>query len=204
MTFSSIAALFGAMVVLAIVPGPGVFAVVARSIASRFAHCFVTTIGIVVGDFLFILLAVFGLSAIAEAMGNLFIFVKYLGGAYILWLGIQLFRCKSHSLEVKGIVESSWLSNFSSGLLITLGNPKAILFSLSFFPAFLDLSSVSILDVGIIMLIATLAIGGVMLAYAYLADKARTLFTSSSAKSRLNKIAGSIMIGTGTLLVTKA
>ena len=174
MTFSSIAALFGAMVILAIVPGPGVFAVVARSVASGFAHGFVTTIGIVVGDFLFILLAVFGLSAIAEAMGNLFIFVKYLGGAYILWLGIQLFRCKSQSLEVKGIVESSWLSNFSGGLLITLGNPKAILFYLSFFPAFLELSNVSILDVGIIMLIATLAIGGVMLAYAYLAENTFT------------------------------
>ncbi|MFC1665800.1 LysE family translocator [Pseudomonadota bacterium] len=203
MTFSSIAALLGAMIVLAIVPGPGVFAVVARSIASGFAHGFVTTMGIVVGDFVFILIAIFGLSTIAEMMSSLFVFVKYLGGAYLIWLGIELFRSKTNSIEIEGIEESSWLSNFLSGLLITLGNPKAILFYLSFFPAFLDLARLSIVDTGIIMLVATFAIGGVMLVYAYLADKARTLFAGSSAKSKINKTAGSIMIGTGTLLIAK-
>ena len=60
MTFSSIAALFGSMIVLAIIPSPSVFAVVARSIASGFTHGFVTVIGIVVGDFIFITLAITG------------------------------------------------------------------------------------------------------------------------------------------------
>lgn len=141
MTFSSIAALFGAMIVLATIPSPSVFAVVARSIASGFTHGLVTVIGIVLGDFVFIILAIYGLSAIAETMGSLFVLVKYLGSVYLIWLGIQLWRSKSNIIEVEGIKESSWLSNFLSGLFITLGDQKAFLFYLGFFPAFVDLSN---------------------------------------------------------------
>lgn len=203
MTFSGIAALFGAMFFLAIVPGPSVFAVVARSIASGFTHGLVTVIGIVVGDFVFIILAVYGLWSVAETMGSLFVLVKYLGGAYLIWLGIGLWSSKSKNVEVEGINELSWLSNFLCGLFITLADPKAILFYASFFPAFLELSSVSIIDASIIMVIATIAVGGVKLGYAYMADKARLLFESSRAKKGMNITAGSVMIGTGVFLVAK-
>ena len=203
MTLSSIATLFGAMVVLSIIPGPSVFAVVARSIASGFTHGLVTVIGIVVGDFVFIILAIYGLSAIAETMSSLFVLVKYLGGAYLIWLGIELGRSKSKIVEVEGIRESSWLSNFLSGLFITLGDQKAILFYIGFFPAFLELSSVSIFDTSIIMVIAAIAVGGVKLGYAYMADKARLLFKSSRVKKVMNITAGSVMIGTGIFLVVK-
>ena len=203
MTFSSITALFGAMIVLAIIPSPSVFAVVARTIASGFIHGLVTVIGILVGDFVFIILALYGLSAIAQTMDSLFVVVKYLGAAYLIWLGIQLWRSKSKTVEVEGIKESSWLSNFLSGLFITLGDQKAFLFYLGFFPAFVDLKNVSIVDTSIIMAIATIAVGGVKLGYAYMADKARLLFQSSRAKKIINITAGSVMIGTAILLLAK-
>ena len=201
MTFSSIATLFGSMVVLAIIPSPSVFAVVARSIASGFTHGFVTVIGIVVGDFIFITLAICGLSALAETMDSLFVLVKYLGGAYLIWLGMNLLRAQSKIVEVSGIRESSWLSNFLTGLFITLSDPKAILFYVSFFPAFLDLSNVSLLEISIIMVTTTIAVGGSKLGYAYMADRARFLFKSSRAKRGMNITAGTVMIGTGIFLV---
>ena len=203
MTFSSIIALFGAMIVLAMIPSPSVFAVVARSIASGFTHGFVTVIGILTGDFVFIILAIYGLSAIAKTMSSLFVVVKYLGSAYLIWLGIQLWRSKSKIVEVEGVKESSWLSNFLSGLFITLGDQKAFLFYLGFFPAFIDLKNVSILDTSIIMAITAIAVGGIKLAYAYMADKARLLFTSSRAKKVINAIAGSVMIATAIVLIAK-
>ena len=203
MTLSSIAALFGTMFVLALLPSPSVFAVVARSIASGFTHGLVTVIGIVIGDFVFILLAIYGLSAIAETMDSLFVLVKYLGGAYLIWLGIELARSKSKLIEIQGIRESSWLSNFLTGLFITLSDHKAILFYMSFFPAFLDLSNVSIVDTSIVMAIATIAVGGVKLGYAYMADRARFLFQSSRAKQGINITAAIVMIGTGIFLVVK-
>ena len=84
MTFGSSVTLFGAMVVLALVPGVSVLAVTTRSAASGFIHGVFTTAGIVVGDIFFIILAIFGLSVLAGAMGSLFVLVNYLGGAYLI------------------------------------------------------------------------------------------------------------------------
>ncbi len=203
MKFSSMAALFSAMIVLAIIPSPSVFAVVARSIASGFTHGLVTVIGIVIGDFVFIILAIYGLSAIAETMSSLFVLVKYLGSAYLIWLGIKLSRSKPKFVEVERIKESSWLSSFLSGLFITLGDQKAIFFYISFFPAFLDLKSISVIDTIIVMAIAMVAVGGVKLGFAYMADKARLVLKSSKAKKGMNITAGSVMIGTGIFLLVK-
>lgn len=203
MTFSNIAALFATMIVLAAIPGTSVFAVVSRTVASGFFHGFIIVIGIVIGDIIFIIIAVHGLSVIAESMGSMFILVKYLGAAYLIWFGIELWRSKSESVLVDGIEEPSWLSNFLCGLFITLGDQKAILFYMGFFPAFVDLSSVSISDISIIMVVATVAVGGVKLSYAYVADKTKLLFKNSRAKKGMNIMAGSVMIGTGIILVAK-
>ena len=109
----------------------------------KIPHGLVTVIGILVGDLVFLMLAIYGLSAIAETMGDLFVVVKYLGGAYLIWFGLGLWRARSTTVEVEEIQETSWVSNFLCGLTITLGDPKAILFYLSFLPAFLDVTRVS-------------------------------------------------------------
>ncbi len=201
---SSMVALFGAMMVLAIAPDASLVAVVGRSMASGYTHGLVTVIGILVGDLVFLMLAIYGLSAIAETMGDLFVMVKYLGGAYLIWFGIGLWRARSTTVEVEKIQETSWASNFLCGLTITLGDPKAILFYLSFLPAFLDVTRVSFLDMGIIMVLAAILVGGTKLGYAYMADKARLLFKSSQAKKKVNMTAGSVMIGTGIVVIAKA
>jgi len=204
MTFGSSVTLFGAMVVLALVPSISVLAVTTRSAASGFIHGVSATAGIVVGDVFFIILAIFGLSVLAEALGSLFILVKYLGGTYLIWLGITLWRSRPKAVEEGGVTESSLLSSFLAGLFITLGDQKAILFYLVFFPAFVDLSTLSYLDAGIIILIAIIAVGGVKLAYAFMADRARLLFKRSDAIKRINIAAGTIMIAVGIFLLAKA
>lgn len=194
--------LFVAMVVLAVVPGPGVFAVVARSIASGFSHGAMTSVGIICGDFVFILLAIYGLSAASAYLGNLFSIVGYLGGIYLIWLGISLWRIKPQAFEVKAIAEPSWQSNFLAGLFVTLSNPKAILFYAGFFPAFLDLSALSVMDTLLIMAVALFAVGGTMLVYAYIASRAKKAFQSARAERLINLTAGSVMLATGLFLFT--
>ena len=203
MTLNNIFALLGAMILLAMTPDTSVIAVVARSLASGFSHGIVTIIGLLFGDFVFIILAVYGLSAIAETMSGLFIVLKYLGGSYLIYLGIKLWQAKSKAIEVEEVNELSWLSNFLCGLLITISDPKAILFYISFLPAFLDLSNISRLDIGIIMLNATIAVGGVKLVYAYMADKARILFQKSEVNKAMNITAGMAMMVTGVMLIIK-
>jgi len=203
MTITTIMALLGAMLVLAAIPGPGVIAVVARSLSGGLAHGAVTVAGIIVGDFVFILLAIYGLSAMAEVLGHFFFLVKYIGGAYLIWLGIDLLRSTSTSRHLVVVVETSWRQHFMSGFLVTLGNPKAILFYVGFFPAFLDLSVISPVDIAIIMGIATFAIGGVMFGYAYMASRAQILLKSPRAKRILDRVAGGVMMGTGTFLIAR-
>lgn len=204
MTIASMFSLFVALVVLAVIPGPGVFTVVARAMASGFLHGLVTVFGIVFGDYIFIVLSLYGLSALASTMGGFFTFVKYAGAMYLIWLGVKLLLAKYSSVEVKPVIEFSFLSNFVAGLVTTLSNPKAILFYVSFFPAFINVQSVTIVEIWQLLLVATLAMGGVMAMYAYAASRASRIFKSSRAAKTLNVAAGTIMVGSGVLLATKA
>lgn len=195
MIFSSIIALFSAMVVLASIPSVSVLAVSTRAATSRFIHGVFTTIGIVVGDIIFIIIAIWGLFLLAETMGSLGVLIKYLGGAYLILLGIGLCKSKSKNVGTEEVIKFSLMSSFLSGLFITLGDQKAVLFYLGFFPAFLDISKISYFDASIIIAITIVAVGGVKLGYAFMADRARLLISSKTRKG--------INIAAGVFLVTK-
>jgi threonine/homoserine/homoserine lactone efflux protein len=201
MTGSSIIALFATMFAVAIVPGPSDFAVVARSITSGFGHAVMMIAGILAADFLFILLALYGLAILAGTMGAFFVLVKYLCGLFLIWLGIGAWRVGLSDPNCKAIPKYSGFSSFSAGFLITLGDPKAILFYMGLFPAFMDLSNVSIMDTVIVMLIATVIICAVKLSYAYMAAGAGRLFASTRVVKGLNMSAGSILAGIGVFLL---
>jgi threonine/homoserine/homoserine lactone efflux protein len=162
------------------------------------------TAGIVLGDYIFIVLALFGLSALSEIMGAAFFIIKYLSAAYLIWLGIKLLRTKTESIDIEASKNSSLISNFLTGLFITLGNPKAILFYVGFFPAFVNLNDVTLYDTSLIMLAATVAFGSVNMFYSLLAVKAKNTFRSPSAATIINKTAGTIMISTGALVAVKS
>ena len=203
MTFLSLLALAGAMLLLAITPGPGVFATVSRALASGFNNAAIVVMGIIAGDLIFMVMAIYGLAAVAEMMGSLFNVVKYVGAAYLVWLGIGLLRAESKPVEVEGVVEHSWRANFFTGLFITLGNPKVILFYLGFLPTFVDLAALTTLDVISIAVVISTVLGGTMLGYAFLAAKARNLFKDPKAERIMNRSAGSVMIATGAVLASK-
>lgn len=203
MTLASSLALFGSMVILALLPGPGILAVVARTLASGLRHGASTVAGVVAGDFVFITLALLGLAALSELTGGFFAVVKYLGAAYLIWLGISVALGKNAGTPVRPIREASHLASFAAGLLTTLGNPKAILFYLSFFPAFMDLSTVSVLDATIIFAIATMAVGGVMYGYAYAAHRASRSFRLSKSGPFLRYGSGALLLGSGVFVATK-
>jgi len=200
----SLFALFGAMLIVALVPGPAVFAVIARTFSSGFSRGLMMIIGITLGDFIFILLALFGLSIISEIMGATFLIIKYVSAAYLIWLGVNLIKSKATAEDIKASKESSLASNLATGLMINLGNPKAIIFYIGLFPAFIDVNQVVTADVLAIMGVATLAFGSVNICYALLALRAKRMLKSPNASSIINKTAGTIMVSTGTLVAIKA
>lgn len=203
LTFASIASLAGVMVVGAMVPSMSVLTVSARSAALGFAHGVFTAVGIVLGDVVFILIAIYGLSVLAVWLDSRFVLIQYLGGVYLIWLGIMLWRSRPKTEGEEKQSNSSLLESFLTGLLITLGDQKAIWFYLGFFPALLDLTRLSFLDTGIIVAIAVIAVGGSKLVYAYMAYRTGRIFKASRVTNLLNRIAGSVMIAVGSFVIIR-
>ena len=202
MTPAMIAVMFSVMLVLALVPSISVLTVSARTAAHGFVHGACTTAGIVVGDIVFILIAIFGLSLLADAMGDLFTVVKLLGGIYLAWLAFSLWKTRAETEAItSNRAGTSLFSSFMAGLLITLADQKAILFYLGLFPAFIDLTTIGPGETLTIIVTASLAVGGAKLAYAWLANRARLFAQGSSAFRGLRLTAAIALAMTGAYLV---
>jgi threonine/homoserine/homoserine lactone efflux protein len=204
MTAESTFAFALAMLVLAATPGPGVFASVAQALSSGFRSSVDVVAGIVLGDLLFLMLAIFGLSAVAHAVGGLFFIVKIMGGAYLVWLGYRMCTAQPASLNsnVNAGRKNGW-QRFLGGLFITLSNPKVILFYCGFLPTFMDLRSLAVVDIALVAAVVTMIVSLVLMAYSCSAARARRLFTSRRATQNLNRGAGIVLAGTGVVIATR-
>jgi len=204
MTPLSIASFFVIMLALAAMPSASVALVVARSSSLGLRNGIATAIGIVAGDLIFVSIAILGMSALAIAMGSLFSVFKYIGGAYLIWLGIQLFRAKETvGLYAPDDRRSTLAFSFASGLLLTLGDLKAILFYASLFPTLMDVTVFSLSDIVVVVVVTIITVGGVKLAYAVLARTIITHLQIRTVSQHSKKIAGGLMIGTGSYIIIK-
>lgn len=204
MTLSATLALLGAMLAIAIVPGPSDFLTAGRSIAAGFSHGLAVTLGVIAADYIFILVAALSLGAIAEQLGTLFVLIKYACGLYLIWLGIMTWKAHSTLMEDAPTRSGSWVASFTSGFLITFGDPKAILFYMGLLPAFVDMTTVAWIDILTVLVAATVTIAAVKLSYAYLADRARALFENRRARLIMNVLGGGVLAGTGIFLLFNA
>jgi len=199
MTLQSFFTFALAMFVLAVTPGPGVFATVSQAITAGFRSSRAMILGIILGDVIFLTFAILGLSAIANVLGSLFFLVRIAGGAYLIWMGWKLWICHPINLDTDrpAYSGSRARNRFLAGLSITLGNPKAIIFYLSLLPTFLDLNRLTMMDYALAVSVVASILSLVMGTYAYTAACTRSLFTSPHAIQMLNRCGGTVMIGTG-------
>lgn len=203
MTLEASIALALAVLVFAATPGPAIMACVAQALSNGFRSSLGLIVGIVLGDLLFLLFAIYGLSAIAQVLGQLFLIVKLVGGAYLVWLGWTMWNAEPTPADAAVEGERGGWSGFTAGLVVTLSNPKVILFYLGFLPAFMDLTRLRALDVAVVAGVVTAVLLGVNVAYAYSASRARRVFTSRRALRNVNRGAGTVMIGTGLVVISR-
>jgi len=203
MTVESGLALGLAMLALAVTPGPGVFATTSRALSSGMRPALIVIAGIVTGDVIYLLLAVFGLSMIASVLGPLFVVVRVVGGLYLIWLGVRAWLKSTGEPSLAAQTPVSAQGDYVSGLITTLSNPKVILFYGGFLPTFLDLSKLGALDVVAVLGIVTTVLAAVMIGYAFAATRVRGLVTTRRAARRLDKVAGSAMIVTGAIVLAR-
>jgi len=152
---------------------------------------------------MFILIAILGLAFLVDKLDSLFIFLKYFGAIYLVIMGVMLWKSKLKDNDGKAELGNSLLSSFLAGLLVTIGDQKAILFYLVFFPAFIDLSTITLMDTLIIIAIAILSIAIAKLSYAYLACKSSTLM-NKLVQQKINRIASLVLFGVAITLVLNA
>ncbi|MGE4518169.1 MAG: LysE family translocator [Desulfobacteraceae bacterium] len=206
MTFFSLTGLFAAIFILAASPGPGVFAVISTALSSGFKKSLYLISGMVLGDIIYLLFAVFGLSAAASIMGDFFIVIKISASAYLIWLGVKIIMTKPvlNQSDQSDMGNTEKSKSFLTGLFITLSNPKVILFYCGFLPAFADLSELGIQDVTAMAVIVSLVLSIVLASYAYFASKAAKFVTSRKAVVNLNRSSGGIMIFAGALIAVRS
>jgi threonine/homoserine/homoserine lactone efflux protein len=126
---------FAAALLLAVTPGPGIFYVLARSLAGGSREGVLSSLGTFVGGFFHVLAAALGVSAILAASAVAFHTVKYAGAAYLVWLGISMIRTRSADVAVSAAKPSQ--GAFRQGIFTEVLNPKTALFFLSFIPQFI-------------------------------------------------------------------
>jgi threonine/homoserine/homoserine lactone efflux protein len=177
------------------VPGPGVVAIVARALGSGFRGTIPAVLGMLVGDLVWMTLSAFGLAAIATAMGNWFLFIKYAGALYLVYMGYKYWRAEVG--EMTELVPASTRQSFFSQLSITLGNPKAMAFFLAILPTVVDLNHLSAFGYGQLVLVTVVLIPTIMLSYTAAAARVRELLTSKKARKGINKTAAVVMFGAG-------
>jgi threonine/homoserine/homoserine lactone efflux protein len=125
---------FAAALVLAVTPGPGIFYVLARSLAGGRREGLLSSYGTFAGGLFHVLAAALGISAILAASATAFHTIKYAGAAYLLWLGIRMIRTRNEEMTVRADQPSR--GAFRQGIFTEVLNPKTALFFLSFIPQF--------------------------------------------------------------------
>jgi threonine/homoserine/homoserine lactone efflux protein len=122
---------------LAITPGPGIFYVLARSLAGGRREGILSSVGTFLGGLVHVMAAAFGISAILAASAVAFEIVRYAGAAYLIYLGVAMIRARNADVET-GNVAGSRRNPLLQGVTTERLNPKTALFFLSFIPQFVD------------------------------------------------------------------
>lgn len=199
MSMTEFFALFAIAFVFVITPGPGTLAVFAKSISQGFMPAFYLSLGLVLGDLVYLSAVIFSLDLFAELITPVMNYVRVLGGIYLIYLGVKSWNAHKVKLSEQSSHKSN-INEFSTGLMISLTNPKVMIFYIAILPAFIELSNVSffyavqillIVGLGLLVGISLINIGVV---------KIKALFAKPHMDRRINQMVAVVMVLAGVIL----
>jgi len=190
-----------AVFILFLTPGPVWAALIARALAGGFHAAWPLALGVVIGDAIWPVLAIFGVSWLVSIYADFLIALRYGGALMLAVMGARLILHAGRKIEKDSRLTASgaW-AGFSAGVLIILGNPKAILFYMGILPGFFDLGRLNGGDIAAIALVSMFVplIGNVALA-GFL-DRTRALLSSPRALKRMNMLSGVALMIVGAFI----
>lgn len=194
--------LIAATIVFLMLPGPGTFCVLTCTGQRGLRGGFTSLAGLMLGDAVLMFLAAIGVAALLQANPLVFKGMQYLGAAYLAYLGIRLLFAKGKAGGA--VVPFSQAEDFRRGFLVTLINPKAIVFYMAFFPLFINPAmqrgSITFLAMGAVISSCTLGYGSLLVLVGNAA--AKRLARNRRIASFASKAAGVFLIGFGIKLTT--
>lgn len=190
------------LTVAVISPGPAIAALVARILSRGTDGIAAFCAGLVLGDLIWLTCAMFGLAALAALFQPVFLIVKYAGAAYLLFLAWKLWTDPGAAVEAEP-VRGQGVQLFGAALLLSMGNPKIMLFYLALMPTVIDLASLTASDMIELAAIVALVVSVVLAGYVLLASQARRMFTSPRALRTVHRTAGLAMAGAAAAIVAR-
>lgn len=196
MTLAGFLTYAAALAIAAAIPGPGIIALVARALGSGFRSSVFMALGLIAGDLIYLTAVILGLALVAQTFGTAFLIIKWLGVAYLAWLAWTFWRTGITAEKVTADrVRNGSFASMLSGLLVTLGNPKVMMFYIAITPTIIDIATVTPADYGVLVAITAMVLLVVLVPYLALAARARWFLATPRALKTLNRSAATIMAG---------
>ncbi|MGF9565211.1 LysE family translocator [Neorhizobium sp. JUb45] len=203
MTFTSILVFAAALFVAAGSPGPSIAALVARVLSKGWRNVLPFIAAMWVGEAIWLSLAVAGLAAVAESFQPVFVAIKWIGVAYLLYLAWKMWFAPA-DVGGEDLPESrSALKMFGAGLTVTLGNPKIMMFYVALLPSIIDLAGVTLVGWAELVAAMVIVLATVDVAWMALAAKARQFLKSPRAVKIANRISAGTMAGAAAAIATR-
>ena len=190
-----------AVFILFITPGPVWVALLARAVSGGFHAAWPLAVGVAIGDAVWPILAILGVSWVVNEIAGIMIILRYVAAAVFLTMGAVLMLKADVALSGdKRLTRPGMWAGFIAGVLVILGNPKAILFYMGVLPGFFDLTEVGAWDVLAIVVVSILTPLLGNLAVAGFVNHARDLLQTPEAVRRINRISGGLLIAVGIVI----
>jgi threonine/homoserine/homoserine lactone efflux protein len=198
-------AVFALVYALAVAsPGPGVAAVVARALARGLHGAPAFIGGFLVGDLVWFALAAAGLAVLARTAYGVFLAIRYLGAAYLLYLGWRLWTAPAQALEATATPRRERpLQLFLGSLALTLGNPKTMVFFLAVLPTVVQLNRLGVAGFLAIALVIACVLPAVLGAYTLFAARARSRLSRPATVRWVQRGTGLVMAGAAIAVATR-
>lgn len=205
MDLTSLVVFAGILVVAAGTPGPNVGALVARVISRGHKGVFPFMFGLWLGDAIWLSLAVWGLSALANSFHTVFLVLKYLGVAYLIYLAWKMWFAPIETTTDENAIPQDGEAKklFFSALAVTLGNPKIMVFYIAILPTVINITHVSVIGWAELLLVMFVVLAAVDSAWVVLAAQARRFLRSPRAMRIANRTSAGMMAGAAIAIATR-
>ena len=184
-------------------PGPTVAALVSRVLTNGFRDVLPFLVALWLGEAVWLTLTVAGLAMVAQAFGAVFLVIRVLGVAYLLYLAWGMWHAPIIRESATVPRQQRPWRMFAAGLLVSIGNPKNVVFYLALLPTIIDLNHIGM--AGWIELVATmlLTLVSIDLTWSFAAVQARRLLMNGRAVRIANRVSASLMAGAATVVAVR-